>query len=102
MYEEFMGMSTKWKLTIIAIVLLLISTIISSGIIGCKTPSAYYIEANYKNARIVLPDMISYIKNDDSLDDMHKEIRIKAVKKWWKIINQTYEEYQNKKKGIIK
>lgn len=85
-------MSTKWKNVIIGLFFLVISLIVVS-FLGCQTASEAYIEANYKNAEVALPDLIEYIENDRELSDLDKEVRKKSVETWWNLIKTSYEDY---------
>jgi len=97
LWEEYKAMSGKWKLIILTMAVLLVAIVVSSGIMGCATPSEQYVEANYKNANTALPDLIEYISNDEKLSKLDKEVRVKSVHAWWDLIKDSYRRYHAEK-----
>mgnify|MGYP001400459538 CR=1 FL=1 len=80
-FDEFKGFSIEWKAIVVLLVLLTIGSFVASGIFGIS-PEKSYIEANYSNAELAIPDLIAYIKSDLSLSEQSKVIRIKALEEW--------------------
>lgn len=63
-------------------------------IFSCTNPGKLYIEANYQAAEVMLVDFIEYIENDPSLSPEDKEIRVKAVQEWHKLIMETFKDVE--------
>ena len=59
---------------------------------GCVMQGQSNIDANYQNANIMLPDLISYVERDTSVSVEDREIRINAIREWLNLINKTYAE----------
>lgn len=95
-FDELGGLSMKMKITFSFLLSLCVLSILSSGLIGCMTPQAAYIEANYRCSQTMLPDFVEYIKTDSRLSDLDKETRADAIQEWKKLIEQAYLEMKEK------
>lgn len=97
-WVEFKAFSSKWKILIILITLVAIGSFLSSGIFGID-PGRSYVLANYENCKLMVPDLISYIKSDlsNKLTDLDKETRIVALTDWLKLNEERYSNLGKEK-----
>ena len=64
---------------------------------GCASPSHIFVETNYKNGKLILNDLIVYIKTDKTLSKFDKKVRINAIKEWLRMNEEMNNKYKEQK-----
>ena len=84
LYNIFKEMNMRKKTLLLILVVFIIA--LPLALFGCNSAGTLYIKANLRSAEIMLPDLAKYIKNDKKLSPLDREIRIKSVQIWLKLI----------------
>ena len=74
-------------------ILLIVCLVLSLA--SCKSASSDYINVNHENSQVLLEDLKTYINADEKLSGDDKEVRVKSVEQWQKLLQTAYEK--NKK-----
>lgn len=64
---------------------------VSLLIVGCVNPNKSLLELELKNVNM-LSDYATYIKNDQTLDELSKKVRLQWIEEWNKRLKMQLEE----------
>lgn len=64
---------------------------------SCANPDRLYVQVNYSNSQLMLPDLISYINKDKGLTKLDKKARILSIRKWIELNKKIHNKMKKRK-----